>query len=73
LKTLIKKICPVTLFKELVAAFRKPPASVKLVPEPGCDSENCSVNCPWHVYLGRLFPCPMRVDYAEKTDQWERY
>jgi hypothetical protein len=38
------KSVPVTLFKELVAAFRKPPVTVKLAPEPDCDSENCSVN-----------------------------
>ncbi len=44
LKTLTNfKSLPVTLFKELVAAFRNPPVAVKLAPEPGCDSKNCSV------------------------------
>ncbi len=43
---LIFKILPVTLFKELVAAFRNQPVTVKLASEPGCDSENCSVNRP---------------------------
>jgi hypothetical protein len=43
---LILKILPVTLFKDLVATFRKPPVTEKLAPEPGCDSENCSVNFP---------------------------
>jgi hypothetical protein len=47
LKTLlISKSLPVTFFKELVVAFRNPPVTVQLAPEPGCDSENCSVNCP---------------------------
>jgi hypothetical protein len=43
---LILKILPETLFKELVAAFRNSPVIVKLAPEPGCDSKNCSVNRP---------------------------
>jgi hypothetical protein len=43
---LIFKILPVTLFKELVAAFRNPPVTVKLASEPGCDSKNCSINRP---------------------------
>jgi hypothetical protein len=45
-KLTILKILQVTLFKVIVAAFRKPPVTVKLAPEPGCDSENCSVNRP---------------------------
>jgi hypothetical protein len=70
LKTLTNfKILPVTLFKELAEGFRKPPVTLKLAPEPGCDSENCSVNRPCLVNLGRLFPCPMRGDHVEKTDQ----
>jgi hypothetical protein len=60
------KILPVTLFNVIVAAFRKPPVTVKLAPEPGCDSENGSVDRPSHVYLGRLFPCPMRGDHVKK-------
>jgi hypothetical protein len=32
--------------KELVAAFIKPPVTVKLVPEPGWDSKTCSVIRP---------------------------
>ncbi len=43
---LILKILPVTFFKDLVATFRKPTVTEKLAPEPGCDSKNCSVNCP---------------------------
>jgi hypothetical protein len=44
LKTLtnLKKILSVTLFNELVAAFRNPLVIVKLTPKPGCDAENCS-------------------------------
>jgi hypothetical protein len=49
------------------AAFRNLPVTVKLAPESGCDSKNCSVNRPWHVYLGRrLFPCPIRGDHVRK-------
>jgi len=44
-KLTILKILQVTLFKVIVAAFRKPPVTVKLAPEPGCDSDN-SLNCP---------------------------
>jgi hypothetical protein len=44
--TIILKILPVNLFKELVAAFRNPPVTMKVAPEPGCDSKNCSVNRP---------------------------
>jgi hypothetical protein len=33
LKTLIFKILPVPLFKELIAAFRNPPVTVTLAPE----------------------------------------
>jgi hypothetical protein len=36
-KNLILKILPVTLFKVIVAALRKPPVNCKLDPEPGCD------------------------------------
>jgi hypothetical protein len=32
--------------KTLVAASRNPPVTVKIAPEPGCDSKNCSVNRP---------------------------
>ncbi len=60
------KILPVTLFKDLVATFRKPPVTEKLAPEPGCDSKNCSVNCLW------TFTYPMRGDHVEKTYQWQR-
>ncbi len=67
--SIILKILPVSLFKVIVAAFKNPPVTVKLAPA----SENSSVNRSWHVYLGRLFPCPMRGDHAEKTDQWQRY
>jgi hypothetical protein len=70
LKTLIKFKNPTSnLVQKLVAAFRNPPFTVKLAPEPDCDSKNCSVNRPLHVYLGRLFPCPIRGDPMEKTDQ----
>ncbi len=56
---LIFKVLPVTLFKELVAAFRNPPVSVELASEPGCDSKNCSVKRPWHLPLHKpRFPAP---------------
>jgi hypothetical protein len=34
------------LQKELVAVFKNPPVTTNLSPEPGCVSENCSVNRP---------------------------
>jgi hypothetical protein len=44
---MILKVFPVTLFKELVTAFRNPPVTVKPSPEPGCDSVNLA-------HLGKL-------------------
>ncbi len=70
---LIFIILPVTLFKELVEAFRNPPVPVNLATEPGCDSKNCSVNRLWHVYVFRAtFPCPIQGDHVEKTYKWQR-
>jgi hypothetical protein len=38
LKTPVFEILLVTLFRELVAAFINTPITVKLAPDPGCDS-----------------------------------
>ena len=37
------------------AAFRKPPVTVKLAPEPGCDSENCSESSLYDMHVYRLW------------------
>jgi hypothetical protein len=47
----------------LVAAYRKPPFNVKLAPDPGCDTEICSVN----VNLGGFFLHPMRDEHWRKS------
>jgi hypothetical protein len=53
------KILPITLFKVIVAAFRKPLVSVKLDPKPGGDSEICSVNRPHDMYSIFWPPFPL--------------
>ncbi len=49
------KFLPVTLFRDRITAFWKPPVSLKVVPKPACDPENCSESRLW-IYIGKNRP-----------------
>jgi hypothetical protein len=52
------KFITVTLFKEIVAAYRKPPVIFELVPEPACGPEMSYRKPPrTYIYIYADFPC----------------